>query len=176
MIPAMRRKKGPASIQLFLGIFFLIFAVSWSGVGIGALIAMGPQNGFASVPVVGIVFAVLGLAFGVASIALLIAAGKRRARYKRLMREGTCYPAEVINAYYTNTTFNGRAGIVVECMYTDVRGESHLVKSDTLWHLAMLGQQPQFKAQVWVDSYDPKQYHVEVERDFPAGNVLHDDR
>ncbi len=161
----------------------------WILSGMGALwLALGAAflTIWANVPmdegeawVMGAVFAGIGAVMLLIGLTLLLADGKKRKHARRLMAEGTCYEAVVVNSYHSNTRVNGRPGLILECRYTDERGEAHLVKSDAQYRFAAFyrNSTEPARVKVWVDPYDAKQYFVDVGDPLLAdGSVTHDDR
>ena len=123
-----------------------------------------------------IVFCVLGAVFFLVGLGLLIGYMTKRNRMQKLMREGACYEAEVVNAYYSSMNVNYRPGVILECRYVDSQGASHLVKSGALWRVGLMRRPEDYHARVWVDRYDSKKYFVEVLDAAAAGAVDYDDR
>ena len=123
-----------------------------------------------------IIFGVLGAVFLTLGLAFVAGVIRDRVRAKMLMREGVCYDAEVVSAYFSNTQVNGRHGLILECTYTDSQGATHLVKSRALWNVGLRGKLSDYRARVWVLPHDAKKYFVEVLDSALAGTVDYDDR
>ena len=123
-----------------------------------------------------ITFCALGAVFLCVGLGLLLGCWATRKRVRALMREGACYDAEVVNAYFSNVRVNHQPGVVLECKYVDSRGASRLVKSGALWRVGLLRRPEDYRARVWVDHYNPKKYFVEVLDDGIAGSADYDDR
>lgn len=123
-----------------------------------------------------VTFGAMGVVFLAVGVGLLIAHGAKRKRMTTLMREGSSYEAQVVNAYFSNVQVNHRPGVILECRYVDDRGASHLVKSDTLWNTGLLRQPSDYKARVWVNPFNAKSYYVEVLDNGLTGSADYDDR
>jgi len=123
-----------------------------------------------------ITFCAMGAIFLCVGLGLLLGHWSQRKRVRTLMREGACYDAEVVNAYFSHVRVNYRPGLILECKYVDAQGASRLVKSDSLWWVGLLGRPEDYRARVWVDHYNPKKYFVEVLDDAASGSVDYDDR
>jgi hypothetical protein len=144
----------------------------WILVGMGipfAAIGAAFMTIWSSVPmdkgdarIFGAVFLGVGLLMLIIGLALLGVCRAQRLRVARLMREGTCYDAEIVDAYYSFLRVNARPAMILECRYTDDAGATHLVKSAPQWRLAMIREPRDYRARVWVDPYNPRRYHVEV--------------
>ncbi len=126
---------------------------------------------------VGLIFMGLGGVLMLIGLPMLLTDGRIRRRNRRLLEEGTCYEAQVINLYYAGAQVNHRQGLVFECKYTDAAGSTHLVKSAPQYRMALLGGPEDYRVLVWVDPYESKHYYVEITNTAIAeGKFDYDDR
>ncbi|MCL2812391.1 MAG: hypothetical protein FWD25_10980 [Clostridia bacterium] len=123
-----------------------------------------------------ITFCVIGVIFLCVGLGFLLGHFAKRKHIRTLMREGACYDAEVVNAYFSNVRVNYQPGVILECKYVDTQGATRLVKSGSLWRVGLLRRPEDYRVRVWVDHYNPKKYFVEVLDDAITGSVDYDDR
>jgi len=165
-----------SSVLLIVGLVFTLIGAPFLGAGVYVWKTQAGQLPWEDYLALSITFCALGTIFLCVGLGLLLGYLAKRKRMRTLMREGACYDAEVVNAYFSHVQVNHRPGVILECKYVDAQGASRLVKSDTLWRIGLLRRPEDYRARVWVDHYNPKKYFVEVLDDGFTGSVDYDDR
>ena len=159
-----------------IGLIFTLIGAPFLGAGLFVWQTQAenlPRDDYLAIS---ITFSVLGFIFLCVGLGLLLAHLSKRKRIRTLMREGACYDAEVVNAYFSNVRVNHQPGVILECKYVDAQGAARLVKSGSLWRVGLLRRPEDYRARVWVDHYNPKKYFVEVLDNAITGSVDYDDR
>jgi|GEM_PF-2661326 len=179
--PPNRKPTSPLRNQMnpalwITGLIFSPMGAIFLGVGLFIWLTQEPHMDWDEYLALTITFGGMGAIFLCVGLGLLLGHYAKRKRMRTLMREGACYDAEVVNAYFGSVQANYQPGVILECKYVDTQGATRLVKSGTLWRVGMLRKPEEYRARVWVDHYNPKKYFVEVLDSAFTGPVDYDDR
>lgn len=147
----------------FAGIIFLIIGTVFTSLGIvfSVLMRKGlmPGKGMLLLPVL---FLGLGIFILVLGILFLTVGVKRRARIKKLVRDGYYIVAKIRDVYPDeHVLINGRSPFVVECSYhDDASGKTHIFKSEHIMFYPIDAQDTNIR--VFVDPSDMDHYYVDI--------------
>ena len=158
----MRRETNPSFL---FGKIFGILGLCFAAVGLLCFFIGARISGEAAVALwnLWLVFLPMGGVFLLGGVIGFTVARRRKRKEERLMRDGLCFPGEIVRIYENPyLRANYRRPFVVECVYRDGDGQKCLVKSGNIWRDSLFLRETAPTAKVWVSQDNPRDYFVEV--------------